>query len=179
MRKIKGLPRAKSRGFTLIELLIVIAIIAILAIIVVLTINPARIMEKSRDSQRMSDLTSLATAINLYLADNHDFTGLGGVTYATNEQGKTDNERRKNDGTGWAPIDFSVVSSGAPIAAEPIDPKNDNTYFYRFGANEGAKTYELDCVFESNPDNTSKHAADGGDNNNRYEVGTDLTVLGA
>lgn len=170
--------KVKDRGFTLIELLIVIAIIAILAIIVVLTINPARIMEKSRDSQRMSDLTTLATAINLYLADNHDFTGLGGVTYATNDPGKTDNEKKKNDSTGWVPIDFSVVSSGAPIAALPIDPKNDNTYFYRFGANEGTKTYELDCVFE-NSDNQSKHSADGGDNANRYEVGTDLTILGA
>lgn len=168
--------KSKNQGFTLIELLIVIAIIAILAIIVVLTINPARIMEKSRDSQRMSDLTSLATAINLYLADNHDFAGLGGVTYATNDPGKTDNERKKNDGTGWVPIDFTVVSSGAPIAAEPIDPKNDNTYFYRFGANELAKTYELDCAFESS-DNQAKHSSDGGNNNSRYEVGTDLTIL--
>lgn len=166
----------KERGFTLIELLIVIAIIAILAIIVVLTINPARIMEKSRDSQRMSDLTSLATALNLYLADGQDFTGLGGVTYVSNDPLVNDNDEKKNDGTGWVPVNFTLVTSGAPISSLPLDPK-DSTY--RFGVNELAKTYELDCVFESNPDNTSKHGTDGGNNLDRYEVGTDLTILGA
>lgn len=174
----KAQAMSPRRGFTLIELLIVIAIIAILAIIVVLTINPQRIMEKSRDSQRMSDLTSLATAINLYLADNHDFTGLGGTTYVSNDPAKTENELKKNDGSGWVPIDFSVVSSGAPIASLPIDPVNSASLFYRFGVNEAAKTYELDCVFESS-DNQAKHSSDGGDNAARYEVGTDLTDLGA
>jgi len=181
LKKIKGLPRAKSRGFTLIELLIVIAIIAILAIIVVLTINPARIMEKSRDSQRMSDLTSLATAINLYLADSHDFAALiTGNDYLSTDG--TDQTRRLNDGTGWVPLDFTVVSSGAPISALPVDPQNKTlngkNYWYIFGADVDAKTYELDCIFESS-DNTSKHGADGGDNADRYEVGTDLTILGA
>lgn len=170
--------RPPKGGFTLIELLIVIAIIAILAIIVVLTINPQRILEKSRDSQRMSDLTSLATAINLYLADDHDFTGLGGVTYVSNDVAKNDNDEKKNDGTGWVPINFTSVSSGAPIASLPLDPKGTGNLIYRFGVNEAVKTYELDCTFE-NSDNQAKQSADGGDNADRYEVGTDLTILGA
>lgn len=167
----------KLKGFTLIELLIVIAIIAILAIIVVLTINPARIMEKSRDSQRMSDLTSLATAINLYLADNHNFDAMGVGPWNSTDL-LDDNIRKKNDGTGWIQgLDFTVVSSGAPIAALPLDPTNNATYYYRFGISAANKTYEIDAVFE-NSDNTPKHSADGGDNANRYEVGTDLTILG-
>ena len=58
-----------SRGFTLIELLVVIAIIAILAVVVVLTLNPAEMMREARDSNRLSDLATLQSAINLYNTD--------------------------------------------------------------------------------------------------------------
>ncbi len=56
-----------SRGFTLLELLIVIAILAILSAALVLVLNPAESMKKSRDTQRMSDLATLKTALGLYL----------------------------------------------------------------------------------------------------------------
>ncbi len=59
----------KKQGFTLIELLVVIAIIAVLAIVVVLTINPVELLRRSRDSNRISDLSMIQTAISLYLAD--------------------------------------------------------------------------------------------------------------
>lgn len=167
--------KSKAQGFTLIELLIVIAIIAILAIIIVIAINPARILEKSRDSQRFSDMTSLATAVNLYLADGHDFTGLAGP-YSTFPVVGSENAMKKNDGTGWVPINFALVSSGAPIAALPLDPTNDASHNYRFGVSVANKTYEIDTVFEST-DNVPKESADGGNNNTRYEVGTDLTIL--
>ena len=58
-----------SRGFTLIELLVVIAIIAILAVVVVLTLNPAEMMREARDSNRLSDLATLQSALNLYTTD--------------------------------------------------------------------------------------------------------------
>lgn len=162
----------KKRGFTLIELLIVIAILAILAVIVIIAINPAKILQKSRDSQRFSDLTTLATAINLYLADSRTISGTcSGAAPCVSTSGT-----QKNDGTGWIPINFTLVSSGAPIASLPIDPKNDATYFYRF-ANGSATTYELDAVFEFSPDNTDKHGQDGGNNAGRYEVGNDLTII--
>lgn len=56
-----------SQGFTLLELLIVIAILAILSAALVLVLNPAESMKKSRDTQRMSDLATLKTALGLYL----------------------------------------------------------------------------------------------------------------
>jgi prepilin-type N-terminal cleavage/methylation domain-containing protein len=59
----------RPRGFTLIELLVVIAIIAILSIVVVLTLNPAEMLRRSHDSNRVSDLSTIKTAIGLYLAD--------------------------------------------------------------------------------------------------------------
>ena len=56
----------KNQGFTLLELLIVIAIIAILSVILVLVLDPSETLKKSRDSQRMSDLSTIKTALGLY-----------------------------------------------------------------------------------------------------------------
>ncbi|MFA6521312.1 MAG: type II secretion system protein [Candidatus Gracilibacteria bacterium] len=55
-------------GFTLVELLIVLTIVAILAVATVLILNPAEILKKSRDTQRMSDVGSMKSAIGLYLS---------------------------------------------------------------------------------------------------------------
>jgi prepilin-type N-terminal cleavage/methylation domain-containing protein len=57
----------KKEGFTLLELLIVIAIMAILAVIVILVLNPAETLKKARDTQRMSDMATLKTALGLYV----------------------------------------------------------------------------------------------------------------
>ncbi len=57
-----------TKGFTLIELLIVIGILAILATTVVLVLNPAQILQETRDTQRISDLSSVQSAVGLYLA---------------------------------------------------------------------------------------------------------------
>jgi len=53
-------------GFTLLELLIVVAIIAILAVIVILVLDPAETLKRSRDAQRLADLTSMKNAIGIY-----------------------------------------------------------------------------------------------------------------
>ena len=178
MKNLKAPRRARGKGFTLSELLIVIAIIAILAIIIIVAINPGAMIAKSRDSQRFSDVTSLATAVNLFLADSQTISN-GGPFKSTD--GLTDNDRKKNDGTGWIKdLDFRVVTSGAPIASLPIDPTNDGALHYVFGANTIAKTYEIDSKFE-NSENKQKQLSDGGNSNTGegiYEVGTDLTILG-
>ena len=62
-------PMHQKSAFTLIELLIVIAIVAILAVVVVLTLNPAQMLAQGRDSNRISDMSTLNTAVNLYTTD--------------------------------------------------------------------------------------------------------------
>jgi len=64
-------PQTKSdssltQGFTLLELLIVISIIAILSVMLIIVINPSETLKKSRDSQRISDLNTLKTAMGIY-----------------------------------------------------------------------------------------------------------------
>jgi type II secretion system protein G len=61
------LVRAK-KGFTLIELLVVVAIIGILAALIIVNLSKARV--KARDAKRMSDLSTLATAMAMYEDDN-------------------------------------------------------------------------------------------------------------
>jgi hypothetical protein len=150
-----------------------ITIIVVLVIIIVIIVNPKKILEKSRDSTRLADITSLESAINLYLADNRDFKVLtDGQVYDSTTLS------RKIDGTGWIPLNFTNITSGTPLSILPIDPINDKVqgFYYRFGVNPLAKTYELDCAFES-ADNIAKQSSDGGNNNSRYEAGTDLTIL--
>jgi prepilin-type N-terminal cleavage/methylation domain-containing protein len=61
--------KSHTRGFTLLELIIVIAILAILSVAVIVVINPAETLRRARDSQRLSDLSAIKSALGLYLAD--------------------------------------------------------------------------------------------------------------
>lgn len=59
----------EQKGFTLIELLVVLGLIAILAAILIVVINPARIFQRARDTQRIGDLRNLDSALSGYLAE--------------------------------------------------------------------------------------------------------------
>ena len=49
------------------ELLIVIAILAVLGAIVIFMLNPAETLKKARDSQRISDLSTIKIALGIYI----------------------------------------------------------------------------------------------------------------
>jgi prepilin-type N-terminal cleavage/methylation domain-containing protein len=78
-RSSAGAKGEASCGFTLIELLVVIAIIAILSVVVVLSLNPSEMLRRSRDSNRLSDMTTLSTAISHYQTDQSIVSGAGSL----------------------------------------------------------------------------------------------------
>ena len=135
-------------GFTLIELLVVVAIIAILAVVVVLTLNPGQLLMQARDSNRISDLSTIKSAISYYLQDVVTTTAtLGSSSFGTcYEDGAkysgsvvtttcpwfqtatstviSTSGRITATTTSWIPINLSLISVGAPIGQWPVDPIN-------------------------------------------------------
>jgi prepilin-type N-terminal cleavage/methylation domain-containing protein len=84
MIEIKRKNENSKKGFTLLELLIVIAIIAILSVVLVLVLNPAEMLRKARDAQRISDLSTLKTALAIYTSTITS-PQLDGVTGTAND----------------------------------------------------------------------------------------------
>jgi prepilin-type N-terminal cleavage/methylation domain-containing protein len=139
----------EAKGFTLLELLIVIAILAILSVTLVLVLNPAESLRKSRDTQRMSDLATLKTALGLYLttvggvngpfltgANNDRCIGGAGVDtvfYSTTLDTDTTvagalaavgSIDTTTAGSGWLPVNLGNIAGGSPISNLPLDPAN-------------------------------------------------------
>jgi type IV pilus assembly protein PilA len=169
---------SKNRsGFTLIELLVVIAIIAILSVVVILTLNPAELLRQARDSNRVSDMATLKSALSLFEADvttssvsalgaygtlyaNSGATGVsstyitsGGLPvgswgYATTSVTTVaTSTSRLVNGTGWILANLSAISSGAPIGALPVDPVNNASFTYTFEAS--STVFKLATKMES------------------------------
>jgi prepilin-type N-terminal cleavage/methylation domain-containing protein len=166
-------------GFTLIELLVVIAIIAILSVVVVLTLNPAALLQQSRDSSRVSDMATLTSAFNLYSTDQSGSasfsTGSSSVVYvsipdpvATTTAGDqcqglnlitlptgytyhcaASSTYRNVNGTGWIPINFSNISSGSPLGALPVDPMNASSSRLYYTYVTNGTQFEMTAVMES------------------------------
>ena len=116
-----------KKGFTLLELLIVIGILAILSTTIILVINPAELLKKARDSQRISDLNTMKTAIAYYITETttpsigiaaQTYSDVAGVTFFTAASSTT---TVTTDGNGWIPIDFDGMAGGSPIGALPTD----------------------------------------------------------
>ena len=181
-----------KKGFTLLELLIVIAILAILAAAVLVVINPAEILKKSRDTRRVNDLDSLRSALAMYITDvsSPDLDGAGNCSNTewisttdaaascrSNPAPATCNKSEGTavDGSGWIPVNLSSISTGSPIASLPLDPTNDDTYFYSYRCDGTNTTFELNANLESTYYTTtiSAETKDGGNDTDLYEVGTD------
>lgn len=191
-----------KKGFTLIELLIVIAILAILATTVVLTLNPAQLLAETRDSQRLSDVSTLQAAMSLYLANSTNPTmsyrgscaaqcfsaigslgagcaGTGAARHsstngggATKDATASSTSSRAINGFGWVPVDFSAISGGAPFANAPIDPTNTSTYFYSYGCSETNKTFEFNANMES-----SRYASGSATDDKESTDGGDVSTI--
>ena len=188
-----------QKGFTLIELLVVIAIVAILSVVVILTLNPAELLRQARDSNRVSDLATIKSALSLYLADvktpelargssGNCFVsaatttgmtqcGVFSADYGTGSSSAV--ASRTVDGTGWLPVNFNQISSGSPLPQLPVDPVNNTTTYYAYAASTTNLNFEIDAKMESTKYSTGTNNItyqDGGDQPTWYEVGTNLSM---
>jgi len=105
-----------SSGFTLLELLIVIGILGVLSVALVFVLNPSESLKKARDSQRISDLTTLKKAIEIYKTNvrypklaGADNTGCKGTALTADWQPATDH------------IYYSYPSDTGVISATVLD----------------------------------------------------------
>ena len=161
-----------QKGFTLVELLVVVAIIAVLAGVVIVAINPAALLQKSRDATRLQDVENIHKAMSLALADSEITLTATGTCGTCDSLSGT----QAVDGTGWVKFTIPVGKTGLAkyLPAIPIDPLNSGVNVYTFG---GTLTgYEINTVLES-PDNTAKMSTDGGNAAAVWEIGTSLTIL--
>jgi hypothetical protein len=165
-----------------------------------MTLNPAELLKQARDSNRLSDLATINTALNLFSTDVlGGFMGTSTVVYVslpsttstcsnlglpTLPSGYTYNcvtqqNLRNTDGTGWIPVNFQRISSNSPISQLPTDPINTTTTRLYYTYTPGG-SWELNATVEASKnklggsnDLTSK---DGGSAPSQYEIGNNLNL---
>jgi prepilin-type N-terminal cleavage/methylation domain-containing protein len=118
----------KRKGFTLVELLVVVAIIGLLSGMVVISIK--NVKAKARDSQRVSDVNTISTGLNMYHNDFNAYPVFDG--YITGADG----------------LSIALKNSGA-VSALPIDPLNNGNYRYYYQSVDGEDFY-LEYYLETN-----------------------------
>jgi len=184
------------RSFTLIELLVVLALVAILSVVVILTLNPAELLKQARDSNRLSDLATINTALNLFSTDViGGFMGTSTVVYVSLPDNSsstcgswglpalptgytyncvTSQNLRNTDGSGWIPVNFQRISSNSPISQLPIDPTNTTStgsyYTYVTGG-----SWQLTNRLESQKYGSVAYAS-GGTDPTLNTIGTNISL---
>ncbi len=182
-----------KKGMTLIEILMVISIIAILFSLFFYIWNTVDIFRKARDSKRLNDLNLLNTAIQSILNIQSDtYLGDENIIYlslpdSTSTCGsynliqlyppysyhcQNQNDFRKVDGSGWLPVNLTL-SKIIGVSILPIDPLNNQDYFYAYQVKGGR--YKLTAKFESDS-YLPKMVNDGGFEPTLYEVGSNLKI---
>lgn len=109
-----------KKGFTLLEVLIVIGIIAILASVAMVAINPSRQFMMARDSERLSNVESIANAINQNVSENKGLFKCSGVVKAIPSTSTIISS---------AGLDIAKCIVPDYLALLPIDPSDTEAYF--------------------------------------------------
>ncbi len=165
---VEKLPKIKyQKGFTLLELLVTIALLGVIAAVILRAINPFTQIAKARDAVRKQDVNALARAIQAYHVENYPALPAAGNTYISTDGSPPENA----GGAGWIPSDLSTQ-----VKTLPIDLLNNGAYFYRYYADTVPPPgrFKIDVRMEAD---FAAAENDGGIDPNRYEVGTDKTLL--
>jgi len=152
------------KAFTLIELLIVIAIIGILAGAILVAANPAKRLKQARDSQRKTDINSIANALVSYgttigslpLSRIYNPPTISGCD-RSNGSSSDCSFPGQNDWSVNTGIYWGLISSQQILKKLPIDPINNTTYYYWYQVNPNppyTDSYWIGARLENPSDNT-------------------------
>jgi prepilin-type N-terminal cleavage/methylation domain-containing protein len=181
-----------NKGFTLIELVIVIAIISVLGTAVFLNIRPGEILSNSRNATRKSDARNLETALNKALI-NKDISLQAVTSFKSSIDNSDVAATFAVTGTGYVPFTVNTLNTKLDLSKLPVDPlngnpinpapttgtfggtdeNNKNKYGFNYCANNNNE-FEINVYLEN--DTKGEMRTDGGNNDNAYEVGTNLTI---
>jgi len=138
--------KVSKKGFTIIELIVAIVVIGILVTIMI--VSYSGIQQRSRDSQRGSDITKIKIAIEKYHSDKGQYPAVCSA-----------------DDTDCPASTLAGVLVSTYIAAIPHDPRNtaDSATDYRYirgavnpddpvaGAHDLSDSYGLLITYEAKP----------------------------
>ncbi|MFA6897095.1 MAG: type II secretion system protein [Patescibacteria group bacterium] len=108
--------RSNQKGFTLIELLVVISIIGVLSTIAMTSLNGAK--AKARDAKRLSDITQIKTALDIYYADHGHYPSTGSIYTTLCDPGCAGVNGNATSTANWVP---DLVAEGY-FSQLPRDP---------------------------------------------------------
>jgi prepilin-type N-terminal cleavage/methylation domain-containing protein len=194
------------RGFTLIELLVVIAIVSILSIVVLFILNPVEMLRQTRDSNRISDLSTVNSAFEIYSTQGGTGLGVANTIYISIPDPTTTSTAgdqcqglglpslpptysyhcalsssfKKIDGTGWIPVNLGSIAINPPLSALPVDPINTTSSNNYFTYITNGSRYELTAPMESQKykfgGSNDVISKDGGQLTSVYERGSILGI---
>lgn len=166
-----------ERGLTLIELIILLFVFSALGAAAWYLLDPLELGRRERDAVRLADLAILTQSVNRATQEaSISATKVLCPNLEASCAGRSDSQDgdiRNVSGKGWVKVDLSS-QKGLQLPLLPLDPFGSGDFFYEFYSD--GTSWEINAKFESNT-YRSRMSQDGGDNNDRYEVGTNLTLV--
>ena len=106
-----------QKGFTLVELMVVIGMLSIIAGGLITMIDPIGKIRKANDAKRMSDLSQVQKALEIYYQDNESYPP--SIEYKITFEGMPIEWGKR-----WGPVEQPYM------AALPKDPSPNGKYLY-------------------------------------------------
>jgi len=130
---------SNKKGFTLIELMVVISIVGFLASSSIYMLNLARL--RGRDARRLSDITIIQKALELYYDSNNKYPAMYAYTSAA------------TDGCGynstWCTLETSLKPYLAKLPRDPLGNQTNYLYYYDSDTGDNNQSYGVMVKLES------------------------------